>query len=166
MAGDLKAKFVSEISRRYGPVLRLARTQSLYELGKGACRVYVRYSKLHSRRQTFFGLRREDLRQLEGHKAFIAFLWDGQREPLLIPFAEFEEVFAESKPASDGQYKVQVYPRDDAAVLYIARTGRFNVEGYFGWLHLEEAMKGFHPHPTLSETYQDVADMFGLGAMH
>ncbi len=150
VASDLKADFVAEMNGRYGPLFKLARTQSLYELGKGVCRVYVRYSKLHSGRQTFFGLRREDLRQLEGHKAFISFLWDGQREPLLIPFAEFEEVFAESQPASDGQYKVQVYPRDDAAILYIARTGRFNVEGYFGWLHLEEAMKGFHPHPALS----------------
>jgi hypothetical protein len=105
---------------------------------------------MHPRSQTFFGLRREDLRLLEGHKSFISFLWDGQPEPLFVPFAEFEEVFAESQPASDGQFKVQVYPREDATILYVARAGRFNVEGYFGWLQIEDAMKGFHPHPTLS----------------
>lgn len=135
---------------RHGPISKLPRTQSLYELGNGLCRVYIRYSKVHPRSQTFFGLRREDLRQLEGRKAFIAFLWDTQPEPLLVPFAEFEEVFAESQPASDGQYKVQVYPREDATILYVAKAGRFNVESHFGWLQLDEAMSGYHPHPALS----------------
>ncbi|MBI1885559.1 MAG: hypothetical protein HYS09_04490 [Chloroflexi bacterium] len=141
---------MAEMAGRYGAISRLPNTQSLYELGRGQCRVYIRYSKLHPRAQTFFGLRREDLRQLEGHKSFISFLWDGQLEPLLVPFAEFEEVFAEAQPASDGQFKIQVYPREDGTILYIARAGRFNVEGYFGWLQLEAAMKGFHPYPSLS----------------
>jgi hypothetical protein len=105
---------------------------------------------MHPRSTTFFGLRREDLRQLEGRVAFICFLWEGQKEPLLVPFAEFEEVFAECQPASDGQFKVQIYPRDDATILYVARSGRFNVEGYFGWLQLDHAMKGLHAQPTLS----------------
>lgn len=105
---------------------------------------------MHPRSQTFFGLRRDDLRLLEGRVAFISLLWDGQPEPLLIPFADFEEVFNESQPAADGQYKVQVYPREDAAVLYIARAGRFNVEGYFGWSRLEEALRGAPAHPPLS----------------
>jgi hypothetical protein len=112
--------------------------------------VYVRYSKVHPRTQTFFGLRQDDLRSLEGHSAYIAFLWNGQPEPLLVPFSEFEEVFAESQPASDGQFKVQVYPREDATILYVARAGRFNVEGYLGWLHLDEAMSGAEPSPRLS----------------
>ena len=150
MSGNVKTAFVADMETRYGPISKLPHTQSLYELGKGRCRVYIRYSKMHPRSQTFFGLRREDLRLLEGHKSFISFLWDGQPEPLFVPFAEFEEVFAESQPASDGQFKVQVYPREDATISYVARAGRFNVEGYFGWLQIEDAMKGFHPHPTLS----------------
>lgn len=105
---------------------------------------------MHARSQTFFGLRREDLRQLEGHRSFICFLWDGQTEPLLVPFSEFEEVVAASQPASDGQYKVQIYGREDATIFYIARAGRFNVKSYFGWLQLEEAMQGFVPPPSLS----------------
>ncbi len=55
----------------------------------------------------------------------------GNLSPLLVPFAEFEEVFAEAQPASDGQFKVQVYPREDGTILYVARAGRFNVEGVF-----------------------------------
>ena len=150
MSGNERASFLAELGRRYGPISKLPRTQSLYELGKSKCRVYIRYSKMHDRSRTFFGLRREDLRQLEGHRAFICFLWDGQPEPLFVPFAEFEEVFAESQPASDGQFKVQIYPRQDATVLYVARAGRFNVDGYFGWLQLDDAMKGSHAYPALS----------------
>lgn len=36
-------------------------------------------------------------------------------------------------PASDGQYKAQVYRELTGTELYIARAGRFNVEGYPGW---------------------------------
>lgn len=150
--GDIKARFLGEINRRYGPPSKRPRSQSLFELGKGKCRIYIRYSKLHSRAQTFFGLRREDLRELEGHKSFIVFLWDGQADPLLLPFEEFEEVFAESQPASDGQYKVQIYPREDAAILYVAKAGRFNVDAHFGWLHLDQAMEGAESQATLSHS--------------
>ncbi len=30
----------------------------------------------------------------------------------------------------------------------------------------EDIAATIHPHPTLSETYQDVTDMFGVGAVH
>ena len=163
MSSKVRTAFVAEMGRCYGPVRKLPLTQSLFELGNGKCRVYIRYSKLHPRSQTFFGLRQEDLRQLEGHAAFISFLWDGQPEPLLVPFAEFEEVFAQSQPASDGQHKVQVYPREDATILYLARTGRFNVEGHFGWLHLDEAMRGFQRYRTL--THRKIQTLLGaIGA--
>ncbi len=159
MKGDTRTRFVAEIERRYGPVLSLPRSQSLFELGGGKCRVYIRYSRLHARSQTFFGLRDEDLRQLEGRQGFIAFLWNEQAEPLLLPFAEFEEVFAESQPASDGQYKVQVYPREDGTVLYLARAGRFNVEAFFGWSRLDHAMQGVDAHPAL--THSQVQTLLG-----
>src|SRR5207247_6357516 len=101
-----------------------------------AARIYIRYSKVHSRNQTFFGLRRTDLRWLEGQKAMICFLWDGQKVPLLVPYAAFEEVFAPLTPAEDGQYKVQIYPSAVSTEMYIANAGRFNVEAYFGWNEL------------------------------
>lgn len=95
--------------------------------------MYVRYSKLHPNNRTFYGLRKIDLQQLEGHHSLICFLWDTQQEPLLVPYQIFEEVFASLTPAADGQFKAQVYPDAEGAELYIANAGRFNVESYFGW---------------------------------
>jgi hypothetical protein len=53
--------------------------------------------------------------------------------PCSVPYRDFEEVFATLAPASDGQFKVQIYPQPEATELYIANAGRFNVESYFGW---------------------------------
>ena len=108
----------------------MEKSQSLYEMGNGACRIYVRYSKIHGSNSTFYGLRQEDLRLLEGHAAVICFLWEGQCEPLLVPFVDYEDVFRSLSPAGDGQYKVQVYIQGDATELYIAGAGRFNVEAH------------------------------------
>ena len=88
---------------------------------------------------TTVALREEDLQQLEGHPSLICFLWDGQAEPLLVPFSEYEDVFQATVPSRDGQYKIQVYLQDDGTELYIARARRFNVEGHFGWNQLEDA---------------------------
>ena len=136
MASESKLSFLSELTKRFGTLRKLERSQSLYEIGDGAARIYIRYSRIHDRRQTFYGLREEDLHELEGHPSVICFLWNSQTEPLLVPFAEFEEVFQSTSPAGDGQYKVQVYLQDEGAELYIAQAGRFNVEGYLGWREL------------------------------
>ncbi len=138
MSNQTKLEFLAELKRRFGKLKKLDNTQSLYEIGDGGARVYVRYSKVHGSR-TFYGLRQEDLQTIEGHSAVICFLWDGQPEPLLVPFSDYEEVFQTVSPASDGQYKVQVYLNDDGTDLYIARAGRFSVEGYFGWDALQVA---------------------------
>jgi hypothetical protein len=135
---DVKERFLAELSRAFGAVRKLPGSQSLLELGNSRVRVYVRYSKLHPGGRTFFGLRRSDLTQLEGHPALICFLWDGQAEPLMVPFHEYEEVFRVVSPASDGQYKVQVHLGDEGTELYIARAGRFGVEGHFGWAALAQ----------------------------
>lgn len=137
MANEIKSAFLQELIKRYGSVRKLDRTRSLYEIGDGAARIYIRYSKVHGRNQAFYGLREEDLRKLEGHPSLVCFLWDGQKEPLLVPFSEYEQVFQSTTPAGDGQYKAQVYLQDDGTELYIAKAGRFNVEGHFGWTELE-----------------------------
>jgi hypothetical protein len=137
MANETKAAFLKELNKRYGTLHKLEQSQSLFEIGDGAVKVYIRYSKVHSGNRTFYGLRGEDLKKLEGHTGFICFLWDGQTEPLLVPFSDYEEVFQSTAPASDGQYKAQVYLQNDGTELYIAEAGRFNVEGYFGWDGLE-----------------------------
>jgi hypothetical protein len=137
MANETKTAFLQELTDRYGSLRKLERSQSLYEIGDGVARVYIRYSRIHSRDRTFYGLREEDLQKLEGRPSLICFLWNGQTEPLLVPFSEYEDVFQSTSPAGDGQYKVQVYLQDDGTELYIAKAGRFNVEGHFGWGEME-----------------------------
>ena len=63
----------------------------------------------------------------------MCFLWDTQEDPLIVPFADFEDIFHSTTPAEDGQYKVQITTSKDITELYLARVGKFNVEGYFGW---------------------------------
>ena len=131
-----------------GPARKLPRSHSLFDVADGQVRLYVRYSRIHSRRRAFFGLRAEDIRELEGRRSVVCFLWDGQQEPLMLPFCEYEEVFREAGAAPDGQYKVQVFLGEDGAELYIPRAGRFNAEQYFGYTRLEEAIAaGGQPAP-------------------
>ena len=137
-ANDTKTTFLKRLNERYGRVRKLERSESLYEIGGRATRVYIRYSKVHRGNRTFYGLREEDLQKLEGHPSLVCFLWEGQTEPLLVPFSEYEDVFQSISPAGDGQYKAQVFLEDDGAELYIAKAGRFNVEGHFGWDELED----------------------------
>lgn len=137
MPNRTKTALLDELTKRYGPLRKLGRSHSLFEIGDGAARIYTRYSRVHDGDRTFYGLREEDLQELEGYPSFICFLWNGQTEPLFVPFSEYEDVFQSTSPAGDGQFKAQVYLRDDGTELYIARAGRFNVEGHFGWSELE-----------------------------
>jgi hypothetical protein len=142
MPRPIKDQFLEELKRRFPSVRKSGDSQSLFEIPETSTRVYIRYSKLHPRSKTFFGLRRADLRWLEGQNSVICFLWDGQPAPLLVPYAAFEEVFAPLVPANDGQYKVQIYPSAVSTEMYIANAGRFNVEGYFGWNELNTPVDG------------------------
>lgn len=137
---DMKAEVLGELERRFGQAHKLPGSNSLYEFeGTSPFRVYFRYSKDHGQK-TFYGLRQTDLMQLEGRCAVICFMWDGQPGPLFVPFQDYEEVFRESSPASDGQYKVQVYPLEDSVELFVARVGRFNVDAYLGWHSLDSVV--------------------------
>jgi hypothetical protein len=133
MANLLKPALLSELKQRYGVVRKLEGSESLYEIGDRAARVYLRYSKIHARNEAFYGLRWEDLKQLEGLPSVICFLWDGQPEPLFVPFSDYEEVFQSYAPAKDGQYKAMVYPQPECTELYLPKAGRFNVEANFGY---------------------------------
>ena len=132
----VKEQFLAELRQRFPSVKKAGASQSLFEVPELSARIYVRYSKVHPRNKTFFGLRRSDLQWLEGQRSVICLLWDGQKVPLLVPYAAFEEVFAPLAPAEDGQYKIQVYLNAVSTEMYIANAGRFNVEGYFGWNEL------------------------------
>ena len=132
MANPVKTAFLDELSKRFGKPKQLSGSLSLFEIGDGAARIYIRYSKVHSGNKSFYGLRKEDLKQLEGFNSLICFLWNSQTEPVFVPFSDFEDVFGSLIPASDGQFKCQIY-HDDGLELYIANAGRFSIEGFYGW---------------------------------
>ena len=127
-----KSEILETLRKRFGELHKIKGSESLFSIGEDAARIYVRYSKVHPGGRTFFGLREVDLRQLEGHNGFLCFLLDDGSGPLFVPYVDFEEIFRNAQTASDGQYKVQLLSRDNGRELYVARQGRFNVEGYVG----------------------------------
>jgi hypothetical protein len=164
LANATKERFLGELSARYGRLQRVTSSQSLFDVADGHLRVYVRYSKKHGRNDAFYGLRKIDLQLLEGRPSLLCFLWSDQEDPVLIPFSEFEEVFRSVEPAQDGQYKVQMYERDQIVELCIANAGRFNVESYRGWRAVEGILElGASSVPELS--HSQVQTLIGsLGA--
>jgi hypothetical protein len=141
MRSLLRNEFLISIQNEFGQLQRIGKSTSLFSIQERA-RLYVRYSKPHDHGSTFFGLRQEDLGLLEGFPSFIAFLWDGQREPLLVRYEQFAPIFHSVEPASDGQYKVHVYSNEEGTDLHIVRAGRFGVDSYFGLNELRSAVSG------------------------
>jgi len=140
MGNPIKKAFLEELARRYGIIRKLENSLSLFEIGNGAARIYIRYSKIHPGKETFYGLRGADLQKLEGFSSFICYLWNEQTEPLFVPFNEYEDIFHSISPASDGQYKAQIFFQDEYTELYVANAGRFNVEAHYGWDGLDSAI--------------------------
>ena len=141
MTNPKKSRILDDLQKRFGEVRKLKGSESLFVIGDEAARIYFRYSKVHTGGRTFFGLRAVDLRQLEGHNSYLCFLLDDGSPPLFVPYADFEEIFANAQPANDGQHKVQLFTRTSAPELYISRQGRFNVEGYVGLETLERSLE-------------------------
>lgn len=165
MAKPVKEAFLTDLAKRYGPFRKLDKSQSLYELNDSRVRLYLRYSKVHGKNRTFYGLREEDLRQLEGHPSIICLLWEEQSEPLLIPFSNYEEVFQTVRPARDGQYKAQVYLQENGIELYLAKAGRFNVEGNVGWAELDSLTRGGGLRAPMDLSHSQVQTLLGaIGA--
>jgi hypothetical protein len=140
MANVIKAHVLDELRERYGNVRKLKGSKSLFSVG-GTALIYFRYSKVHAKGRTFFGLREADLRQLEGHNSYLCFLVDDGSPPLFVPYADFEAVFRSAEPARDGQYKAQLVSRASGLELYVARQGTFNVEGYVGYETLRRSIE-------------------------
>jgi len=104
---------------------------------------------------------------LEGFPSFIAFLWDGQKEPLLIPYQQFSDVFRSVEPASDGQYKAHIYMSEEGTDLHIVRAGRFGVDSYFGLAELRAAILERSDEPLTAElTHYQIQTIVGaIGAL-
>jgi hypothetical protein len=127
-----KQSLVQQLGGRFGELRRLPGSKSLFAIGEGDARIYLRHSRIHDRGSAFFGLRQVDLVQLDGHNSFICFFTDDGSPPLFISHADFERVIRQSSLAADGQYKAQLIAEGGTRELYIPRVGRFNVDGYGG----------------------------------
>jgi hypothetical protein len=132
MPNHHKSEVLQALRHGFGELHKIKGSESLFVIGQDAARIYIRYSKVHPKGRTFFGLREVDLRQLDGFNSFLCFLLDDGSQPLFVPYADFEEIFRTAETARDGQYKVQLVSRGNGRELYIARQGSFNVEGYVG----------------------------------
>ncbi len=73
MANEAKASFLEDAQEHFGKLRQLEASQSLFEVSDTGVLIYTRYSRQHSGGKTFYGLRKDDLRLLEGRKAGIAF---------------------------------------------------------------------------------------------
>jgi hypothetical protein len=156
-----KSNLIATLRDRFGELRKLQGSESLFALGDDAARVYVRYSKVHDKGRTFFGLRDVDLRQLEGHNAFLCFILDDGSPPLFVPYADFEEIFHNAESAKDGQYKLQLISQGDTRELYIARQGRFNVEGYVGYSALARSLDARRLREVSNLTHSQIQPLLG-----
>jgi hypothetical protein len=156
-----KASIIATLRDRFGELRKIEGSESLFSLGDDAARIYVRYSKVHPDGRTFFGLREVDLHQLEGHNAFLCFVLDDGSPPLFVPYGDFEEVFRNAEAARDGQYKLQLISQGDAHELYIARQGRFNVEGYVGYDSLVRSLDARRLREASDLTHSQVQTLLG-----
>ncbi len=161
MPNIYKANLIATIRESFGELRKIQGSQSLFALGDDAARIYIRYSKVHEKGRTFFGLRGVDLRQLEGHNAFLCFIMDDGSPPLFVPYADFEEIFHNAESARDGQYKIQLISQGGTRELYIARQGRFNVEGYVGYDGLERSLDARRLREVSDLTHSQVQTLLG-----
>jgi len=53
MPNLVKIDFLNKVEEKYGKLKKLPGSLSLFEIGEGICRIYIRYSKVHSRNQSF-----------------------------------------------------------------------------------------------------------------
>jgi hypothetical protein len=159
-----KENLIGILKSRFGGIEKLPGSLSLFSLAEGTVRIYVRYSRVHEKRRAFFGLRVTDLRQLEGYDSYICFLTDEPLPPAFVPYADFEQVFRDAEAAADGQYKVQILFGIEGLELYVARQGKFNIEGYIGLEFLEKALAEKPRNRTLDLSHSQVQTLLaGIG---
>lgn len=164
MPNTFKLGVLEALRNRFGELHKIKGSESLFSIGEDAARIYFRYSKVHDGGRTFFGLREIDLRQLEGRNSFLCFLVDDGSAPLFVPYGDFEEVFRNAQTASDGQFKAQLISRNNGLELYVARQGRFNVEGYVGLEPIARSLNTALLHQAQNLTHSQVQTLLaGIG---
>lgn len=153
MANIYVQNIIEKIKTDFGSLKRIGTGKSLYEISSIDTLIYFRYSKITpvgKYTKAFYGLRKEDLKLLQGKRAFICLVTDNPEKTILIPFAKYEEYFINVEPSCDGQYKTLPFFKATGTELYFANIGKFNVDGYFGLSQLYEIGKQKLSVPDLS----------------
>lgn len=135
MSNIFVQNIINKINNDFGNLIKIGNGNSLFQISSNEAIIYFRYSKLFlsgKYEKTFYGLRQEDIKLLQGKKSFICFVWNKDDTPLLIPFSNYESYFLDTSPSSDGQYKTQIYFKPTGTELYIANIGKFNVDSFYG----------------------------------
>ncbi|MBS4235277.1 hypothetical protein CVU5213_03000 [Campylobacter vulpis] len=157
MANPHKEKVLKMLQDKYGGVKALPKTQSLFIIEALNIVLYFRYSKLSNYGKndfkSFYGLRVEDLKFLQGKKAFIIFLSDFENKSIVLPFSKIEALLSQVKSAKDGQYKALAFFKHSGAELYFSQFAKFKIDFYLGLKSLFnfEAKNTVIPHLTHSE---------------
>ncbi|EAI2136540.1 hypothetical protein EKP34_02570 [Campylobacter upsaliensis] len=157
MANFHKEKVLKTLQDKYGSVKALPKTQSLFVIEVLNIILYFRYSKLSNYGKngfkSFYGLRIEDLKFLQGKKAFIIFLSDFEDKSVVLPFSKIESLLSQVKSAKDGQYKALAFFKHSGAELYFSQFAKFKVDFYLGLKSLFnfKAKNTIIPHLTHSE---------------
>jgi hypothetical protein len=155
MANIFVQKVIEDIKANYGSLKKIGDGNSLFEISSNGVLIYFRYSKLTTRGKMlsgYYGLRKEDIKLLSGKTSFICFVWDREYAHVLLPFKNFEYYFGLFPPSSDGQYKANIFLKEQGTEFYLANVGKFNVDGFFGYSQLYEIGKQKLAVPELSHT--------------
>ena len=136
MVNEFKEKVLEQLSKNYGQIKKVGKSQSLFFISSIDTIIYFRYSKITKSsskiEKTFYGLRKEDLDLMKGKKSFICLLTNDKTKDLVIPFQQFENYFLGVEPSNDGQYKTITFFKPQGTELYFANIGKFKVDNFLG----------------------------------
>lgn len=135
MANPFVNNIIEKIKQDFGNIRRIGDGYTLYQIVSNDVIIYFRYSKISpvgKYTKTFFGLRSNDVKLMQGKKSFICFVWDREDSPILLPFNHFENYFSNAEPSSDGQFKTLIFFKPTGTEIYFANIGKFNGDSYYG----------------------------------
>lgn len=136
MANPIKEKAIKQIEEKFGKLVKVGKTQSLFCIPSIDVYIYFRYSAIQKKDTNkpycFYGLRKEDIALMQGKRSFICFLSDDENQIFLVPFNTYEIYFSQTHPSADGQYKANIHFKKQGTVLDFANMPKFIADGYLG----------------------------------
>jgi len=166
MANIYVKNILQKIVNDFGTAKKIGTGNSLFHIQSNNTLIYFRYSKIsksNNYSSSFYGLRNEELKLMQGKNAFICFVWNNDDSPILIPYSRFEYYLNLHPPSNDGQYKVHLFFKSTGTEFYIAKVGKFNVDSYVGINSLYEHKAKKLKVPNLSHSQvQSLVGAIGL----